>query len=390
MANKKHLTMFDRTTVKTPCDAAWEEMTGSDEVRFCRHCAKNVHNISAMTRKEAKKLVAASNGKICIRYARKPDGKIQTQPTRFHQITRQTGIAAGILVTSLSVSSVVYAQGRAVKAKPQTSVQQTSTDNRKTDNPTSQISFTVYDQMGATVSHAQVMLINQTTKKEFVINANEEGVARFGIIPFGRYEIRAHSRGFQDLTGRIIEIQNAIEPNINVTLLIGFVGSVVTVDSYELPMLQAIAQGDVEAIKQLIASGANVNAKDKGFNNGTALHVAVESGNLEIVQMLIDAGANVNVKNKSEQTPLLMIDEDATPEIVRLLIARGADVNAQNDEGETALMLASDENKIEIVRILLEAGANPNLRNEDDETALSNADDEKIKNLLKQYGAKEN
>ncbi|MBC7798180.1 MAG: carboxypeptidase regulatory-like domain-containing protein, partial [Pyrinomonadaceae bacterium] len=203
MANKKHLATFDRTTVKTPCDAAWEEMTGSDEVRFCRHCAKNVHNISAMTRKEAKKLVAASNGKTCIRYARKPDGKIQTQPTRFHQITRQTGIAAGILVTSLSVSSVVYAQGRAVKAKPQTSIQQTSTNNSKTNNLSSQISFTISDITGAIIANAKVTLINQTTKKEYVINTNDEGVARFDIIPFGRYEIRAHSEYFEDFT-RII------------------------------------------------------------------------------------------------------------------------------------------------------------------------------------------
>lgn len=52
-------------------------------------------------------------------------------------------------------------------------------------------------------------------------------------------------------------------------------------------------------------------------------------------------------------------------------------------------MFACDDENFEIVKMLLEAGANPNLKDEDEESALQKADSEEIKQILKQYGAKE-
>ena len=38
---------LDRIRVASPCSADWDEMTGNDEVRFCRHCSRHVHDLSA-------------------------------------------------------------------------------------------------------------------------------------------------------------------------------------------------------------------------------------------------------------------------------------------------------------------------------------------------------
>src|SRR4028118_2361041 len=95
--------------VKTPCLQSWNEMRGSDQIRFCDHCAKDVHNLSEMTRKQARKIVARSNGGLGARSIRRPDGRIQTIKNTLHEITRRTVIAAGILGTSLSVSTIAYA-----------------------------------------------------------------------------------------------------------------------------------------------------------------------------------------------------------------------------------------------------------------------------------------
>ena len=54
--------LLDSINVKSPCSESWDEMFGNDEVRFCSHCAKNVHNLSAMTRQKAKELIKNSNG----------------------------------------------------------------------------------------------------------------------------------------------------------------------------------------------------------------------------------------------------------------------------------------------------------------------------------------
>ena len=61
-------------------------------------------------------------------------------------------------------------------------------------------------------------------------------------------------------------------------------------------LIQAAKDGDIEAVKQHLAAGANVNAKE-GISEKTPLHEAASSGHKEIVELLIAKGANVNAKD---------------------------------------------------------------------------------------------
>jgi hypothetical protein len=56
---------------------------------------------------------------------------------------------------------------------------------------------------------------------------------------------------------------------------------------------EAARQGKIEAVKQHIATGADVNAKLDRFGL-TPLHGAAEGGHGEIAELLIDKGADVN------------------------------------------------------------------------------------------------
>ena len=42
--------------INKPCTQDWNSMEGSDRQRFCGVCDKSVHNLSAMTRREAQAL----------------------------------------------------------------------------------------------------------------------------------------------------------------------------------------------------------------------------------------------------------------------------------------------------------------------------------------------
>ena len=64
---------------------------------------------------------------------------------------------------------------------------------------------------------------------------------------------------------------------------------------------------------------------------------ATEKGNLEAVKQHLAAGVDVNVKNDSGVTPLHRAAYYGHKEIVVLLIAKGADVNVKNDVGYTPL-----------------------------------------------------
>jgi hypothetical protein len=61
--------------IARPCSANWDEMRGDDKRRFCEHCQKYVHNISAMPKKE-RMAFARSNQQQCIFYFQRPDGNI--------------------------------------------------------------------------------------------------------------------------------------------------------------------------------------------------------------------------------------------------------------------------------------------------------------------------
>ena len=52
--------------VDEPCKADWDAMTGDAARRFCAGCQKHVHNLSAMPREEAERLVCESAGRLWL------------------------------------------------------------------------------------------------------------------------------------------------------------------------------------------------------------------------------------------------------------------------------------------------------------------------------------
>lgn len=69
------MSLFDRLNLSFQCPANWEEMEGDDRRRYCGHCRKHVHNLSAMTRAEAEATVKGPE-EVCVRMERRRDGTI--------------------------------------------------------------------------------------------------------------------------------------------------------------------------------------------------------------------------------------------------------------------------------------------------------------------------
>ena len=75
-----------------------------------------------------------------------------------------------------------------------------------------------------------------------------------------------------------------------------------TVKAPNISIHQAASQGKIEAVKQHLATGADVNAKDK-FGS-TPMHTAARFGQKEVSELLIAKGSDVNAKNDDGVTPL--------------------------------------------------------------------------------------
>ena len=74
------------------------------------------------------------------------------------------------------------------------------------------------------------------------------------------------------------------------------------VEASGITIHQAASLENIGAVKQHLAGGADVNAKN--VDGWTPLHEAAFGGRKEIVELLISNGADVNAKGESGRTPL--------------------------------------------------------------------------------------
>ena len=75
-----------------------------------------------------------------------------------------------------------------------------------------------------------------------------------------------------------------------------------TAKAPDISIHDAVEKGNIEAVKQAIAAGADVSVTD--WMGDPPLHGAVSYGHKEIVELLIAAGADVNAKSSRYGTPL--------------------------------------------------------------------------------------
>jgi hypothetical protein len=173
-------------------------------------------------------------------------------------------------------------------------------------------------------------------------------------------------------------------------------------------LVSAAASGNINAVRDLIDKGADVNASD--IEGNFPLFAAVVCDHTDVVELLIKKGANVNQSKASTTLPVIERNINAllaasvigNQSVVELLINAGADVNAfanPNSEtlahtlahmradatieescwpvacqaGFTPLKLASKFDHAAIVALLLAHGADVNFQMPGDNTALIEA-----------------
>ena len=145
--------------------------------------------------------------------------------------------------------------------------------------------------------------------------------------------------------------------------------SVVQEDAF----LELCETGTVDEVRNALAFGANVHARDK-YGRTTLMRAAGSNSNPEVVKELLAGGANVNARDKEGLTALMWAAGFNTTDMVKMLLAGGADINARDKNGETALIEAAALRfNPEVVKELLGGGANVNARGKEGVTALMQA-----------------
>jgi ankyrin repeat protein len=129
---------------------------------------------------------------------------------------------------------------------------------------------------------------------------------------------------------------------------------------FGLPLTAAVK--NFRLTKRLLDAGANVNGQWPG--RPTALQEACGMRDIDTVKLLLDSEADINAPAVADRgrTALQAAVERGSIPIIKLLLERGADCNGLPAEsnGGTALQLAAIGGRISVVLLLLRAGAEIN------------------------------
>jgi hypothetical protein len=136
-------------------------------------------------------------------------------------------------------------------------------------------------------------------------------------------------------------------------------------------LLEAYSRtGDLSALREHLDSGGSPNIY---FGASSLLRLAVDAGHIEAVKRLLAHGADPNGIPRPDVpvSPMVQASRLGHVEIVRLLLDAGAEVNAREFQGDTAILAARRANQLEVAKVLLESGADPTIKNLAGNSALT-------------------
>ena len=156
-------------------------------------------------------------------------------------------------------------------------------------------------------------------------------------------------------------------------------------------LFDAIKANDLDAVKQCVEQGADVNAQNG--DGWTPLHAAVfYEHSPEIICYLVEQGADINGQDKDGDTAIHMCHLQTgcmdyyyckpSLEILGCLIRLGIDVNDINCDGYALLHEVVKNFDIETTRFLIEHGADINVKNHCASTPLHAAIQNNAMDLL--------
>ena len=164
-----------------------------------------------------------------------------------------------------------------------------------------------------------------------------------------------------------------------------------------------VIEGSIPVIKQLLAKGADPNARLKGpilkrvYDAGdgrlgegaTPLMRAARKCDVTVMKLLLDAGADPKLTQKSGNNPLMLaagavtsggdesqhVSEEQALAAIKIGIAAGIDVNEANATGDTVMHTAATTGGglRSVIQFLADSGARLDIKNKGDRTPLEAA-----------------
>ncbi len=191
------------------------------------------------------------------------------------------------------------------------------------------------------------------------------------------------------------DVRGSVRPRLDVIAALLMVLVATAATPPDSPVADAAMRGDLDEVRELLRSGADVNAPQSdgltglhwAADNGdaalagvliyaganlapltrndayTPMHMAARGGHAEVIALLLKAGADPAVAtSRTGVTPMHLAAKAGSGEALRALAAGGAEVDARDHQwGQTPLIFAAGFNRLVAVNALIELGADVSL-----------------------------
>ncbi|MER6951591.1 ankyrin repeat domain-containing protein [Nonomuraea sp. NPDC000554] len=121
-------------------------------------------------------------------------------------------------------------------------------------------------------------------------------------------------------------------------------------------LLACAARGDAAGVRDALAAGADVEARD-GLRR-TALLLAAAADHVEAADVLVAAGADPNAQDSNRDTPWLVTGVTGSVAMLKTLLPARPDLTIRNRYGGVSLIPACERGHVDYVREVLKTGIN--------------------------------
>ncbi|NPV23766.1 hypothetical protein HL668_23055 [Bradyrhizobium sp. 81013] len=123
------------------------------------------------------------------------------------------------------------------------------------------------------------------------------------------------------------------------------------------PLMKAAHLGNVAVIRELLAAGADISARNADGNN--ALWLACVGRHLDAIDALVEAGIDVDNSNDNGATALMYASSSGRADVVAHLLAKGANISTETLDGFSALDMAASLECLTLLRNAARAAKAP-------------------------------
>jgi hypothetical protein len=205
--------ILNSVEIKSPCTANWNEMKGTDQIRYCFECNKYVYNLSEMTRRDAEAILLSRDDQMCARLIRDLEGQTLTvdslPPVRL--LGWKPGRVANAVVSaliSITPAALPLANGQ-VTSPPGKSQDGSGHKSHRTvpASTTSAITGIVSNETGAAMSGALVTLTSEASGEVLSQLTSQEGEYRFDGLAARTYIVEIQAKDYEAVKNHDVSLQ---------------------------------------------------------------------------------------------------------------------------------------------------------------------------------------